>query len=403
MSENGNAFVEAFKTGFLLVNDVRKQRLEQQKVDQEKQIANQTAAIKLHEQDIQAAHNSMTSATEVLKNPDVPVGTKINLYNSNVKPYFQKYVGQGLPEIKDWNELGDQFFTKVNNILGMKSVSQGDKQMMLGQLALEQSGSLKNYMETAKDALNQEKQPSVEQKQYSLLTPEEQRKSAITKFNLNPNSNLDIRQIPFGGDQVAEVVIDKDSFNPKTGAIKSYVLSIGGKQAIGSKDKTILEKGLPSETGGKLALVVEAMDQVDNTITPLMFPNGVLDRASIIEAKTGSTPKGRRLVSALSTLRAAILRPETGAAAPTPEQKDVASRLEPSVFFDNTESARANLDAAMNQLTGFAAVTDPEHKYRDVIRKEQAARKEKSLSKSSVSTEDLIKALKNAYSEGGNK
>ncbi len=398
---NDGSFINAFQAGFTLVNSVRQQRLEERKLEQEKSFKEMDEKRKGFELEVQKANNILDSATTVLSNAAVPRKTKLGLYNQVVKPYMKNFAGVDTPDLPDWPDFGDDVMNKVAEIRKLKNVTPGDKLAMMSDLFLEHTSDFDQWLKTQQTALDPEKQPSVEQQQFSLLTDEEKRKAAVEKFKLDPDRKLTIKQVPFGNDQVAEVVIDEDSFDPKTGKINSYVLSIGGKAAVGSGTKTILEKGLPAETGGKLALVVSAMDRTDDTIIPLLFPGGKLDKQALLEGKTGTTARGRRLVAALSTLRSAILRPETGAAAPTQEQKDIASRLEPSLFFDSTESARANLEAAMNQLTGFAAIVDPDQRFRKTIRAEQKARKDK-IGKASegASKEELLDKLAESLAGG---
>lgn len=373
-------FIEGFQAGYNLVNSIRQQKLEQQRLDQEKQIADMQDKRKLLEANAEAATNRLNRAVDILRDPSAPRNTKVGLYNRVVKPFFQEYVGQDTPDLPDWPDFGNDFFGKVAGIRDMKNITNGDKIAMYGDLYLEHSGDFKGWLESQTEALEPAKTPTAEQQLIGQLTPEQLKEAAVKKFGLDPKANLEIQTVPFGN-QRATVVIDKDSFDPKTGAINARILSLSdGKQAVGKEEKAPLinlEKGLPAETGGKLALVVNAVSRYDKDIVPKLFPKGQLDKQALAEARTGSTPRGRVIASALSTIRAAILRPETGASAPTQEQIDVANRIEPSFLFDNSESAKANLEAAVGQMTGFMAITDPTKKYREAIQAEQGERQKK--------------------------
>lgn len=389
-------FIEGFQAGYNLVNSIRQQKLEKQRLDQEKQIADMQERRKALEAEAEAATNRLNRAVDILRDPSAPRHTKVGLYNRVVKPFFQDFVGQDTPELPDWPDFGNDFFGKVAGVRDMKNITNGDKLAMYGDLYLEHSGDFKGWLESQTEALAPEKTPTAEQQLIGQLTPEQLKEAAIKKFGLDPKANLEIQTVPFG-DQRATVVIDKDSFDPKTGAINARILTMGdGKQAVGKEEKSPLinlEKGLPAETGGKLALVVNAVGRYDKDIIPQLFPNGKLDKQALLEAKTGSTARGRVIASALSTMRAAILRPETGASAPTQEQLDIAKRIEPSILFDDSESAKTNLEAAVGQMAGFMAITDPTKKYREAIKAEQDERSKKIVETTKKNPTALIDEL----------
>lgn len=134
-----------------------------------------------------------------------------------------------------------------------------------------------------------------------------------------------------------------------------------------SRGTTMIEKGLPAETAGKLAALQQAEKDMNGAIG-LIFPNGI-DKDPSTKAMIGGylnipLERGREINSYIENAIAAKLRIETGATANESEVKNIASRFFPVPGLDDAQSTKNKLTRLQEFLRAGQFFIDPSGKLR---------------------------------------
>jgi len=330
------------------IGQIRAQNRQQ---EQAAEIDRMKMAQKKFDDDYNHAYNASQLALQFANQTPMP-GAKANLY-SQVRTLMSPYMTTPFPDIpkESWNEVGDDGVKRALQIIKQKGVSRVDMKSQLEELSVELTGKLGAFKEQMLE------EPTVESQRYGKLTEEEKRKEALVKGGLTPEWEITTGTIR---NQTAKIAVNKET-------LETRVLTVGDQPVMGEEKEL---KPMPSESVGRFNVAVSFQSKMDAVI-PLLFPDGQLDKQALIEAKTGTTPRGQMIRSAFQTMYDAIVRPRTGAALTDSEMIRLVRELDPSILFDDTDSAAFKINAALAESRNTLELLDPTKAYRNLIKQRQ--------------------------------
>jgi hypothetical protein len=123
------------------------------------------------------------------------------------------------------------------------------------------------------------------------------------------------------------------------------------------------QEGMPSETGGKVVMLGQAVDDMEKAIGMILPPGGGFNRKLAIGAATNSPEfaiEGSQIVrSSVLNAMSAKLRMETGAQSNESEIQGIVDRYWPSGVRDNEKSARYKMTRLLQFMRDGKFIMDP--------------------------------------------
>ncbi len=379
------AFSEGLKAGTLLgqsiVENQRNSRLDaQKKIKQEQDREN-----KQLELNISSAQKTITGLTAFLSKPAGSPGgkkTQIEFFNKGMIPALAQLGVEGVAPITEFSpELSTAAKDIQDLIKNSGNLPEAEVQQGINQIILSAGLDLKGF-QGAEQQRQSIDTPSRQRE--ATLTDEEQRNAALIESGqmLSVKEQADISKkaekdaLDLFGTSLNKMV-DGASQESKTSFFQD--LQDTGEPNVAlldSQEEIKTLKGMPADTAGKFALTLTATDRFQTDIMDEMFNSkGGLDKQLLLEIAANITPRARRVVSALKTVEASLLRPVSGAVLSETEIADIKKAHQPSVFFSDAESARINLEAARTQMQSFLDLVDPNKEHRNNIQKLRKSRK----------------------------
>jgi hypothetical protein len=204
-------------------------------------------------------------------------------------------------------------------------------------------------------------------------------------------TELDLLDVPIPASDVTKWSDGKGT-NPPVGWTPRQAQARGFKQT---------QEGMPAETGGKVVMLGQAIEDMDKAISMILPPTGGFNRKLAIGAGTNAPEfavEGSQIVrSAVLNAMSAKLRMETGAQSNESEIQGIVDRYWPSGVRDNEKSARYKMTRLQRFMTDGKFIMDP--KGRIVVVEPPAEKKKPDLSlgkkkdPSAMTDAELLKAL----------
>lgn len=114
----------------------------------------QTLTVMKQQRDAQM-ENRVNASLQMLSKNYLPKAVKLQIYNQNVRPYFAN-MGQEMPELQEWPDMGDALAKKVLQIRMDKEMGPRDKQQAVLSLMAEGGQEYQDYISKSADILGNE-------------------------------------------------------------------------------------------------------------------------------------------------------------------------------------------------------------------------------------------------------
>lgn len=99
--------------------------------------------------------NRVNASLQMLSKNYLPKAVKLQIYNQNVRPYFAN-MGQEMPELQEWPDMGDALAKKVLQIRMDKEMGPRDKQQAVLSLMAEGGQEYQDFISKSADILGNE-------------------------------------------------------------------------------------------------------------------------------------------------------------------------------------------------------------------------------------------------------
>ena len=166
-------------------------------------------------------------------------------------------------------------------------------------------------------------------------------------------TELDLLDVPIPASDITKWSDGKGG-NPPLGWTPRQAQGRGFKQT---------QEGMPSETGGKVVMLGQAVDDMEKAIGMILPPGGGFNRKLAIGAATNSPEfviEGSQIVrSSVLNAMSAKLRMETGAQSNESEIQGIVDRYWPSGVRDNEKSARYKMTRLLQFMKDGKFIMDP--------------------------------------------